>query len=256
MLMATAMKVEQDLGTLAAEVAAGLASAELWQGRAYIRTPVILPTGSSVVVVIEEAGSGSWHLSDLGQGLELAADLGIERGYRQQADAMAAKSGIAFKRDTFLVQNLRRDQLASGIAFLADAVAKSLDRARIAAAERRTTADIDRLAIRLGRIFEPRNVRKNAELQGASTHQWRLDALVTTDRGPAAFDLVTPNPNSVAATTTKFHDLARLDHPPARIAIVQSKKAMGDLLAVTAQAARVIEEGANDDTWRKAALAA
>ena len=31
---------------------------------------------------------------------------------------------------------------------------------------------------------------------------------------------------------------------------------MGDLLAVTAQAARVIEEGANDDTWRRAALAA
>jgi len=157
-------------------------------------------------------------VTDLGQGLELAVDLGIERGYRQQAAAVAAKSGIVFKRDTFLVQNLRRDQLAAGIAFLADAVAKSLDRARIAAAERRTNADIDRLAIRLGRIFEPRNVRKNAELQGASTHQWRLDALVTTDRGPAAFDLVTPNPNSVAATTTKFHDLARLDHPPARIA--------------------------------------
>ena len=131
--MATTMKVDHDLATLAAEVAAGLASAEFWQGRAYIRTPVLLPTGSSVVVVIEEAGPGTWHLSDLGQGLELAADLGIERGYRQQAEAMAAKSGIAFKRDTFLVQNLRRDQLAAGIAFLADAVAKSLDRARIAA---------------------------------------------------------------------------------------------------------------------------
>lgn len=220
--MATAMKVDHDLATLAAEVAASLASAEFWQGRAYIRTPVLLPTGSSVVVVIEEAGPGTWHLSDLGQGLELAADLGIERGYRQQAEAMAAKSGIIFKRDTFLVQNPRRDQLASGIAFLADAVAKSLDRARIAAAERRTNADIDRLAIRLGRIFEPRNVRKNADLQGASTHPnspWqkgRLDALVTTDHGPAAFDLVTPHPNSVAATTTKFHDLARLDHPRQR----------------------------------------
>jgi len=31
---------------------------------------------------------------------------------------------------------------------------------------------------------------------------------------------------------------------------------MGDLLAVTAQAARVIEESANDEIWRKAALAA
>ena len=254
--MATTMKVDHDLGTLAAEVAAGLASAEFWQGRAYIRTPVLLPTGSSVVVVIEEAGPGTWHLTDLGQGLELAADLGIERGYRQQAEAMAAKSGIAFKRDTFLIQNLRRDQLASGIAFLADTVAKSLDRDRIAASDRGRATDVERLATRLGRIFEPRNVRKNAEFQGASTHQWRLDALVTTDHGPAAFDLVTPHPNSVAATTTKFPDLARLDHPPARIAIVQSKRAMGDLLAVTAQAARVIEESANDDTWRRAALAA
>jgi hypothetical protein len=253
--MATAMKVKHDLGALAAEVAAGLASAEFWQGKAYIRTPVLLPTGSSVVVVVEEGGPGSWHLTDLGQGLELAIDLGIERGYRQQAEAMGAKGGLAFKGDTFLVQNLRRDQLAAGIAFIADAVAKSLDRARIAA-DGRKPADIEQLVARLGRLFEPRRVTKSAPIQGASTHEWRIDALVTTDGHTAAFDLVTPHANSVAATTTKFHDLARLDHPPARIAVVQSKKAMGDLLAVTAQAARVIEEGANDDTWRKAALAA
>jgi len=168
--MATAVEVEHDLGALAAEVAAGLASAEFWQGRAYIRTPVLLPTGSTVVVVLEEAGPGTWHLSDLGQGLELATDLGIERTWRQQAAALAAASGIAFERDTFFVQNLRRDQLTSAIAFIADAVAKSLDRARIAAADRRVNADIERLAIRLGRIFEPKNVKKNADLQGASTH--------------------------------------------------------------------------------------
>ena len=254
--MAMAIRVEHDLGTLAGEVAASLASAEFWQGRAYIRTPVLLPTGSSVVVVIEEAGPGSWQLSDLGQGIELAVDLGIERGYRQQAEAMAATGGLAFKRDTFLILNLRRDRLAAGIAFIADAVAKSLDRARIAASDRGRATDVERLATRLGQIFEPKHVKKNAELQGASTHQWRLDALVEADGRTAAFDLVTPHPNSVAATATKFHDLARLDHPPVRIAIVQSKKAMGDLLAVTAQAARVIEEGANDDIWRKAALAA
>lgn len=42
----------------------------------------------------------------------------------------------------------------------------------------------------------------------------------------------------------------------ARIAIVPSKRAMGGLLAVTAQAARVIAEGANDATWRRATMAA
>jgi len=48
-----------------------------------------------------------------------------------------------------------------------------------------------------------------------------------------------------------------------KAAVIQrsGEPAMGDLLAVTAQAARVIEapvieEGASDDTWRKAALAA
>ena len=47
-----------DLDEIAAEISRGLASAEVFGGRAYLRTPMLLPSGASVVVVIEQEGAG------------------------------------------------------------------------------------------------------------------------------------------------------------------------------------------------------
>jgi hypothetical protein len=83
-----------------------------------------------------------------------------------------------------------------------------------------------------------------------------VDALVTTDAGRAVFEIVTPSPVSVAFAATKFQDIARLEPTPVRVAVVRRKAALGDLLAVVSQAARVIEEAVPDATFRRAAIAA
>ncbi len=83
----------------------------------------------------------------------------------------------------------------------------------------------------------------------------RLTGIGAVYRGQAVFDLVRPSAVSVAFAAAKFHDLARLEHPPARIAVVHRKASLGDLLAVVAQAARVVEEDAGDSAFRRAAMA-
>ena len=83
-----------------------------------------------------------------------------------------------------------------------------------------------------------------------------FDAVLRGDAGQAVFAFVTPHQTSVVFATAKFHDLARLDQAPVRVAVVHRKAALGDLLPLVAQAARVIEDDAPDRIVTRAALAA
>ncbi len=105
-------------------------------------------------------------------------------------------------------------------------------------------------------MFPKAQVKRGEELRGASTHAWQVDAVVTTDHHRAVFDVVTSNPASIVWASAKFHDFARLEAPPARVAVVHRKAGLGDLLAVPSQAARVVEEDAPDRVLTRAALAA
>jgi hypothetical protein len=66
---------------------------------------------------------------------------------------------------------------------------------------------------------------------------------------------VTPHPTSIAFAATKFQDLARLEDAPTRFAVVHRKASFGDLLAVIAQAAQVVEDDAADSVFRRALAA-
>ena len=74
--------------------------------------------------------------------------------------------------------------------------------------------------------------------------------MLETDRGRTVFDLVRPHRTAIAFAAAKFHDLARLEHPPRRVAVVHRKAALGDRLAVVVQAATVIEDDAADSVPR------
>jgi hypothetical protein len=77
--------------------------------------------------------------------------------------------------------------------------------------------------------------------------------MVTAWGRRAVFDIVTASMISVAFASTKFHDIAALDAPPARVAVIPHKAAFGDRLSIIAQAAHVIEQDATDQTFIRAA---
>jgi hypothetical protein len=245
-----------DLGQIAAQIGRGLANAELFDGRAYVRTPLLLPSGSSVVVVVEPEGAGRFRITDLGQGHDEAEALGFARVYRRQADELAPLQGLAAKQGTLSLADLGQDELVGATMALATTVLRVFERAMMRAEERRPQMAADRLVARLYRLFSQRQVRPEAEVRGASTHAWQVDAVVETERGLALFDLVSPAPVSVAFAAAKFHDIALLENAPARIAVVRRKDAFGDLLPVVAQSAKVVQEDASDTTFEQLARAA
>lgn len=256
--MSTTTVRHDGLAKLAEEVARSLAKAGTLDGRAYIRTPVLLPSGASVVVVLEaedEAGH-SYRLSDLRQGYEEALQLGCALLYRRRAAEAAARSGLAFLGDALVLGGVDRGQLVAATAVLANAVSAAVEHARLSAPDRQRNRATKRFVTRLGGLFNPAHVRVGEEIRGASTHAWRVDALVETEYGLAVFDLVAAHISSVGVANAKFHDLARLDRPPARVAVVRSKRDLGDLLTVLSQSARVVEQDAPDPALRRAAQAA
>ncbi len=243
------------LADIAEQIARGLSKASMLDERAFIRTPVLFPSGSTVVVVLHEEGGGRYRVSDLAQGFEEADTLGIAATYSNQATEIAARNGIAFDGQTFVVTGLERDQLVGAVMAVANAAGRTLERAMVRSESRRQDAAVERLVVRLRHAFPAADVAREVELRGVSTHAWRVDALVRTGRDRAAFDVVTPHPASVAFVTTKFHDIARLEDAPARVAVVHRKASLGDLLAVVSQAARVIEDDAPDSAFARALAA-
>ena len=241
------------LAEVAAQVARGLAKADLAQGRAFIRTPVLLPSGSTVVVVIEDMGGGRYHLSDLGQGFEEADRLGVLRVWRGQAADVAALSGVAFTGTAFTLADATLGQLTGGTMTLANAVARAAERTLLRTAQTPRETGAERLIERLGQLFPHARIARSAELRGASEHAWSVDAAVIAGDRRAVFDIVTPSPVSVAFASTKFHDIALLDDAPIRVAVVHRKASFGNLLSVVAQAARVVENDAPDRAFIRAA---
>lgn len=247
--------VQAGMAELAEQIARGLSKASALEGRAFIRTPVLFPSGSTVVVVIEAEGGGRYRVSDLGQGEDEADLLDIVATYRSQAREIAELSGLAFDGRAFVLTQASAAQLVGATMAVANASSRALDRAILRAGERRRSTAADRLVARLGLLF-PQRVERNGEVRGASTQPWTFDAVVHIGDRRAVFEAVTPHQTSIAFATMKFHDVARLQAPPVRVAVVHRKASLHAFLAVVSQAAKVIEDDAADQSWLRAAEAA
>lgn len=245
-----------DLREIAEEIRHGLASAEVFGGRAFIQTPLVLPSGSSVVISVERQGADQFRISDLGQGNDEAEALAYGRMYRRQAEELASLQGLSVTHGELWLADLGQEELVAAVMGLATAVIRATERTIMRAAERRPQTAADRLISKLNRLFPNRKIQPEVEVRGASTHAWQIDVMMETERGLALFDIVSPAPVSVAFAAAKFHDIAALENPPARIAVVRKKEAFGDLLPVVAQAAKVVQEDASDESYERLARAA
>ena len=248
--------VQADLADLADQVARGLSKATMIEGRAFIRTAILFPSGSTVVVAIEPEGGGSYRVSDLGSGSDQAELLDIFSLYRGQAREVATHSGTTFTGHAFELARVTAEQLVGATMTVANAVGRALDHAVQRAEQRKREIAADRLFDRLGRLFRPSSVSRDVEIRGASAHAWKFDAIVQGSGHRAVFDIVTSHPTSIAFATTKFHDLARLDQAPVRVAVVHRKTSLHEFRSIVEQAAEVLDDDDTDQRWRLIAEAA
>ncbi len=243
------------LSDIAKDITSALVSARTDQRGLLIKTPLLYPSNSTVLVRIDSLNS-RFFVSDMAQALQEAEMMGALRTFRNHAPTIARNAGIGFDQQAFFVAEAEEGQLAGAVIAVSNC---SSDAAALVAhklAEKKNDDYIDRLYDRLSRVFGLAAVAKEVEIKGASATPWPIAARVDVKGQVSLFDYVSAHANSIASAVTKFGDIAQLDHAPERIAVVQSKPALGTRLTVLARTANVIELGDPDATIRRLAKAA
>jgi hypothetical protein len=215
-------------------------------GGSYIRTPVMYPSGSSVVVRIEQ-GSDRFFVSDVGLGQQEADLMGAGPMYSKHARAIAELAGVRFDNQAFFVLEASRDQPAGAVATIANCSQEAAMRASDALAEKTFEDKKLRLYERLVSIFDPKIVTKNVDIIGASTQKWNVAAIVKIGSRATIFEPVTKHPNSVASASMKFGNIKLIEGAPQRVAVVPDLSELGTLLTVLQRSASVIEDNAPTD---------
>jgi hypothetical protein len=232
-----------------------LVGVEYHSGSAFVRTPLIYPSGAGVVIRVA-GGAERFHVTDLGLGYQEAELMGTSLVYARHARSIAESAGIKFDSEAFFVVEAARAQLAGAIATVANCSHEAVALAAYKMAERSSSDIGEQLYERLVKIFTSSKVLRNAPIYGASNIEYHVSSLVRVSKTPAVFEPVANHPTSIAFANSKFHDLALLEQPPIQIAIVRKKKDLGTYHNLLAQVAHVVEADVSDDTIFRLAEAA
>jgi hypothetical protein len=242
--------------TMVDDVAREIVATEHRVGGSFIRTPLMYPSGASVVVKIEN-GTEKFFVSDVGFGHQEAEMMGAGLLYARPAHVIAEAAGVRFDNQAFFVLEASREQLAGAVVTIANCSQEAVMRASDALAEKTFEDRKTLLYEKLVKVFEPKIVSKNVEIVGASNQKWRVAAVVNPPGNrPTVFEPVTKSPNSVAHASMKFGDIALREDAPQRVAVVHNRAELGTLLTVLSRSANVIEDDAPDDRIRQLAKAA
>ena len=234
-----------------------LVTAEHRAGASFIRTPLLYPSGATVVVRIDE-GQEEFFVSDMGFGFREADLMGGSRIYARHAKIIANANGIGFDSHSFFVIRASRNQLAGAVMAVANCSLLATTRVSERISREKESDAAEELVERLNQIFRPEHVEKSAEVYGASTTAWEVTALVRTPHAavPTIFEPVSNHRGSISAVATKFNDLSRVDRPPHLVSVVHNKEAFGTLLGVLSQTGHVINDNVPDRTFLRLAEAA
>lgn len=218
-----------------------MVSAEHFRAGSLVSMPVLYPSGASVVIEVT-LQQGRCFVSDRGGGHQEAELMGVQRGYSKEAERIAVEAGIRFDGRDMFVAEVDVERLLGAMEVVANSSQLAVSLCALRASERDARDARERLYDKLAEVYPTREIVRDAAVMGASSHRWKLAALVKTGAGASVFEAVTANHNSVVGAAAKFHDLARLDNGPRRVAVIAPKAGIGDFYGVIAPAATSIIE--------------
>ena len=249
------IKIDTNFASLVDAVAREIISTEHFGNASLIKTPLMYPSGASVIVQITQQ-QNRFFVTDMGMGHQEAIMFDGANFYSRNAKTIAENFGVRFDNEAFFVAEATKEQLPGATVIIANCSAEATALAAYRVADRRYEADTDRLYQKLISVFSTEEVDRDVSVIGSSAHKWPVSAIVHHRGKIALFEAVSKNHLSVVNTTAKFHDIARLDNPPNRVSVVSKKSDMGEYLNLLSQAGNVVEFDVSENTIRKIAEAA
>lgn len=232
-----------------------LVSVEHFRAGSFVTMPVVYPSGASVV--LEVFGQGEkFFVSDRGGGYQEAEFAGHSRYFSREAKKAAEDYGIKFDGRDMFIAEVSEGSLPGALTVVANCSQGAVIASAIKSADRAQKDAGEILFARLSKIFPASKLAKDAPILGASGHEWHVSSLVTYDEKRTVFEAVSHHYPSIVSTTAKFHDLARLERLPTRIAVISSRSSLGDYIGVlSAASTSVVEASVPDQTFIRLAAA-
>ncbi len=229
--------------------------AEHREGCSYIKTPLLYPGGSTVVVRVND-GHPEFFVTDFGAGYGEAEMMGASAIFSRHAREIADHAGVGFDNQSSFVAKATREQLPGVVVTVANCSQEAVAIAAYRLAERRFSDDAEKLYERLVKVFPHGKIAKDAEVIGQSNTRWHVATLVESDTRRTIFEPVSNHHTSIFAASTKFRDIAETDNAPGRVAIVRKKAELKTYLAVLSRSANVVERDAPNETLVRLATVA
>lgn len=228
-----------------------LAEAEHYFGASLVYMPSIYPSGTSVVLQVSGGGRG-FKVSDRGGAVSEAEGLNSIRALRQEAERVTKEAAVQFDGAEFFVTDVSDASLSAAMQAVAHYSQLAANLVAMKAADRAREDVAHVLYDRLVGIFTPKRVSRDVSVMGASQHQWKFDAVVSTGDRRLVFDAVGTHQTSVVWAATKFGDLSRLDEAVRRVAVVENSRALGDMMGVISpNVSAIVELRAADEVYRR-----
>lgn len=220
-------------------------------GATLVSMPVLYPSGASVMLEIS-GDHDQYFVSDRAGGYLEAELMGGQRIYAREAARAASGAGIGFDGRNMFFAEAQMSSLPAVMKVVAHCSQIAANSCALRMSEKIKSDIGQRLYERLVAVFSEPRVARDVEVVGASTHDWRVSAVVSGPHKKVVFDAVTPHPTSAVWTAAKFGDIARLDPPPSRVAVVSSRKDVGDMIGVISPSATaIIELTASNDAFER-----
>lgn len=180
--------------------------------------PMVYLGGSPIVIHVRPDGD-EFVVSDQGRASYQADVLGAGDIFPRVAKHAAAAAGVEFDGQAVFAIRVPVDWLTNAVIFVATASRQALEMAA-----ERLTVDVEetlreRLKVALKETFRGR-AAFDVTVPGASSKGRHFTALVQVGERRTLFDVVMPSPVSVSFSIVKFQDVAQLETPPGRVAML------------------------------------
>lgn len=242
--------MSQEIEAVVRSALADLVRVKRVNGGFFVNLPMLYPDGSCVTIRIDQIASGL-RVSDNGFAYREADDVGHARSFRRTARSVAESKAVEVS-DRMIYSDVSQEELFGAICEVAEVSWRVADHICERAFDEDEVVLSEELNDKLVKLFGEPNVSIDTQLLGASTTEWKVSSIVNSGGHKTVFQAVTPFANSIYKASTAFRDLAALDTPPKLIAVVRSKAALGNKLALLAPS-RILEQSQADESFFKAA---
>lgn len=223
--------------------------------QARLSVPVLYPSGAGAAVEITMNG-GKCFVSDIAHGQAEAEMHGASAFYSDAARKCAKRFGVDYDGMSIFAVWASIDNIEAAIMSVANASVSAASTAIFKALEEKDKKRNQELFDKVARIFGRSDVSKEEEIAGQ--HEiWPAHNVVTLPTGgKAVFEFVSSHPNSISSKFTMFSDLSKSSNRYALNSVVKSLEKFGGKGLMLQDVSNVMVLGANDDEYRKRAIAA